>query len=312
MYSAIVLELAEDRRWPAGLGPLKDVPKRYPTHATSAAAHELTRLAAAVDAPLEDHSKKPPEALMKALKAYIETKPSDPIVEDYLMTHSSELRAIREYLLAHAGEIEWATNLRNDAEFPNLVGQIFLARLFAADALTRRGDPAAWDDIHAMLLLVRTLSVRWELISQRIATFIALTAALAMRRLPGPVPRWFPEFESLDFRRSVLAAGQADVWVCLQDVKKERNFFFAGYYSADVINVHRRAAARLMADDRRPFDVDTFSKRADSSLMRLDFAIWPSTTFYLASAWNRVAEFEASRTETLRILKRAPVPRRSI
>src|SRR4051812_7338112 len=76
-----------------------------------------------------------------------------------------------------------------DAPAPNLLGHMNLSKLFIVRALSkaRANDPTAWDELHALWLLDRTLWDRPELISKLIALATSRMVNAAAAKMPLPV-----------------------------------------------------------------------------------------------------------------------------
>src|SRR5207244_3328290 len=89
-----------------------------------------------------------------------------------------------------------------------------ISRLLVADALlkARGGDAAAWDDLHAIWLLDGGLRPRPDLISQLISLAMARMTNAAAAKMPLPEPAWLGELRAADYRRSYMAAMQAEAW----------------------------------------------------------------------------------------------------
>src|SRR5260221_7691273 len=155
----------EDATWPYGLGKLRDLPKRYPSHEASTNAVEVTRLAAVLEVSLSPaNAASPPgesrvgklrPAIRTYLKSNIESS-SDTVdappaeVETFLAEHDAALAALRAQLNNNAPP-RWPSDVQDlvDPPRPNLLGHTHLFVLFAADALDRhrRGDDTtAWRD----------------------------------------------------------------------------------------------------------------------------------------------------------------------
>ncbi|HVR39007.1 MAG TPA: hypothetical protein VMU84_07910, partial [Thermoanaerobaculia bacterium] len=103
------------RTWPAGLGLVFDVPRRYPPTEINAEAKKLTTLASALDIDFgaRRSGKKQPEisdyvqAELARRSAVIEAPP--PIVATYLADHDAALAVVRQHLLAST--LQWQTRL---------------------------------------------------------------------------------------------------------------------------------------------------------------------------------------------------------
>jgi hypothetical protein len=123
----------------------------------------------------------------------------------------SDISAIRDLLLREPIVWERRHEEIGDADTSSRRGQLMTtARALVASALTkaRAGDPAAWEDLHAVWKLARTLDGHPQMMIQ--------TAALTMERMinavawkmPLPAPAWLRELQQRDNLRPLLEAFQ--------------------------------------------------------------------------------------------------------
>jgi hypothetical protein len=292
-------------QWPLGLGTLDDVPKRYPPRDTSNDAARLTALAAAVGVDLTVPPARPRadrttlnrwlDAQLTRADDHVDPPPPELVVDD------AAFAALRAYLLGRAAII-WPTDVvaAAQAPLPNLYGNYTLTRLLIAHALV---SPAtASDDLCAAWRLQRALWHRPELISKQVALAGTRMINAAARRLPAK-PAWFDEMEAIDYRRSILAAQQAEAWTVRKEVEDDRRDAdriidvivqpYEEVCAANLAAVMRRTADRL-ARSRDcavdpSFDVPFWNRLGHRSMANA------------GAVWQRVARFQAELEATERI-----------
>jgi hypothetical protein len=325
------------REWPLGLGAIDDVPKRYPAHETSRDAARLIELASAAGVELTPPyaaargATAPVDAIRPLLSRYLDdqlTRVDDridappPEVAGYAAAHDTAIRGVAAYLLQNTA-IVWPTDVEAAAQapLPNLTGHLALTRLLVAHALAALsgGDRhIAEDDLRAAWHLQRDLWHRPELISKIVALSGTRLVNAAVRKLPPPVS-WHSEIRGIDFRRSVLAAQQAEMWAVRSEVERE-----AGDAGAP-LGSPRRFAELIM----QPYDLmcagnlAAISRRAAEELARssdcavdgaaLDRRIHAMRPFWnrehrfplpsLGSVWQRVARTRAEIELTSKVLE---------
>ena len=184
------------RDWPGGMGRLDAVAARFPPMAANDGASKLT-------------------ALAKAL-------PRDQAVDDFVAREIArgeltigvppavpDVSAIRDLLLRET--IVWprSEGIGGDDDTQTRRGlQMTMARALVASALTkaRANDAAAWEDLHAVWKLARSLEPHPQVMVQ--------TAALSMVRMingvawkmPLPAPSWLGELHQHDTLPELLEA----------------------------------------------------------------------------------------------------------
>ena len=112
-----------------------------------------------------------------------------------------DVSAIRELLLRDQiiWESEDGIGGGNEANAKRTT-QLTVARALVANALTkaRAQDQAAWDDLHAVWKLARTLDAHPQMMAQTAAlTMVRMINAVAWK-LPLPAPSWFTELQARD------------------------------------------------------------------------------------------------------------------
>lgn len=273
----------EDAAWPYGLGKLRDLPKRYPSHEASTNAVEVTRLALDLEVDLAQETSgvphpphtSPVRKLRPSIRAYLATAvaaedgtvdspPAD--VAAFLAGRGSALDALRTQLNANAPP-RWTSDVQElvDPPRPNLSGHSDLVALFAADALDRhhRGDDViAWQDLDAIWKLGRGVLGEPDPASIMSGLYAAQAITGIAAKLSPPVPLWWPSFAAFDFERSTAAAFQYQVW---------RNLFFTRRYPAGEPSddgAFREALRRGAEVVVGPFRVEQAERSAASTRVR--------------------------------------------
>lgn len=225
---AITLVASPARQWPAGLGTVDDVPRRYPDTKRNDTAQSLIALCDRLGFDLTPKGKRR-LPVQDALRDYVtaEAERTDmtfaappPVVASYLTAQQATLDETRTLLLAAPPPV-WETKVQlgDDMPVPNLLGHMQLSRLLLARAYARH-DAEAWDDLHATWRLTRGLFQRPDLISVLIALSTARGINAAAARMPLPPPPWLDELRTLDCRRALAAAIQAETWVTSTSIER--------------------------------------------------------------------------------------------
>ena len=286
------------RQWPEKLGTLDDVAKRYPDATTNAAASTLTAMMPSIDIsavkePLADYYRGELERSGDQVHA-----PAG-VAATFLAQHDAQMNAVRDHIL-NAGSIVWETRFGrgHEAPIPNLLNEMSATKLFTARALAKAAnqDATAWDDLHAMWLLDRPLLQRPELISQLIGLAGARMINASAAKMPLPVPQWFGEMQSFDFKHQFASSYQAEAWMNRHVHAKplERPFI--------------DACALDMSEQMRAWTTDLANaNRCDvSPVPKITVASWnilgKVATPNLSGAWQRLARFGAELEATDKIL----------
>lgn len=185
------------RPWPGGMGTLDSLAAPLPPLPANAASVKLTVLA-------------------KAL-------PKNKAVDDFVMREIArgdlaigeppahpDVSAIRELLLREP--VVWARHDEiGDVETIAMRAvQMTVARALVASALSkaRANDPAAWEDLHAVWKLARSLDGQPQVMEQTAAFSMARTINAVAWKMPLPVPPWLGELQERDVVRPLLEAFQ--------------------------------------------------------------------------------------------------------
>jgi len=185
------------RPWPGEMGSLDAAVDRWPSLKANDASVKLT-------------------ALTKALS-------KDKVVDDFVEREIArgeltigdppalpDVSAIRELLVREP--IVWESR----EEFDDTVvaerrgAQMNMARALVASALTkaRGNDLAAWDDLHAVWKLARSLGEHPQMMAQTAVLTMARMINAVAWKMPLPAPAWLNELQDRDNVRPLLEAFQ--------------------------------------------------------------------------------------------------------
>jgi hypothetical protein len=184
--------------WPGGMGPLESVASRFPPHHANEASVKLTALGNAL--------------------------PKNEAVDDFVAREIArgeltigeppalpEVSAIRELLLREP--IVWKRRREGigDAGTTAMRAlQMTVARALVASALTkgRANDTTAWEDLHAVWNLARSLDGQPQMMVQTAAFSMARMINAVAWKMPLPAPAWLRELQARDNVRPLLEAFQ--------------------------------------------------------------------------------------------------------
>lgn len=306
--------------WPGTLGTIRDVPRRYPPHPTTTEARNLAELVSpagvqlgmrgeevAIDPIGEELDRQFVEYVYRQLQ-----KPDDtidappPEIEKALHDRQQVLADATRYINQSASSIDW----REDAEpverpYPPFIGIQSLNRLLAANALLKR-DASSWDDIHAIVLLARPLWRRQDEYCNSVALSGARLANGVARKLPPPVPAWWPEVAEFDARHAMLAAYQGDsrIWWNWLERRRQRQPLLAIPFSAlfdaseaAFLNRRRRAAEEYATSHECSFDAAAWDER-----WKLPSWMFIPGKYGSGVDFQRAAVFDFERSGTERVL----------
>ena len=188
---------AAARPWPGGMGTLDSVAARFPPQPANDASVKLMALANALtkNEALDDF-------VAREIGRGELTIGGSPAVPD--------ISAIRELLLREP--IVWERHVEiGDADATAMrATNLAVARTLIASALTkaRASDPAAWDDLHAVWKLARTMDGHPLMMVQTAALTMARMINAVAWKMPLPAPAWFGEVQQRDHLQPLLEAYQ--------------------------------------------------------------------------------------------------------
>ena len=269
--------------WPGGMGTLESVPARFPVAQANDASRKLTALAGAL--------------------------PKNQAVDDFVFREIArgeltigeppalpDVSAIRELLLREP--IVWE---QRDVEIGDArtsarrAMQMTVARALVASALTkaRAGDPAAWDDLHAVWKLARSLDGHPQMMVRTAAFSMARMVNAVAWKMPLPAPAWLAEVQERDHVRPLLEAFQHQAASYWEDGAR----MFPTKWLADSVEHDRRIAEEL-------FNTTACDVNARANDLGTD----------LTSVWRRAFRYRAEREATanaLRIREGKPIETQS-
>lgn len=268
--------------WPAGLGTLDSVAARYPAMQANPASAKLTSLARTL-----------PQNEAVADFVGREIARGELTIGDAPAT-LPDTSAIRDLLLhdpivwprpAGVGEIgDQETSARRGV-------QMTVARALIANALSkaRANDPSAWEDLHAVWNLARSLEPQPQMMSQTAAFNMTRMVNAVAWKMPLPTPAWLEDLQQSDPLRPLLAAFQyqaASYW-------ESGTEMFPTKWLADSVEKDRHIAETLAKETR--CDITTPMNDLGTDL---------------SSIWHRAFRYRAERELTanaLRLRTSAPI-----
>jgi hypothetical protein len=253
--------------WPGGTGPLSSAAGRFPPQHANAAAVKLTALANAL--PQND-----------AIGSFVARQIARGELTIAAPPALSDISAIRELLLREPVVWDRREGIGGDnASMTMRVLQIRMARALVATALAkaRANDPAAWQDLHALWKLARTLDAHPQLMAQTGAMSMARMINAVAWKMPLPAPPWFGELQQRDAVRPLVEAFQfqtASYW-------KDGAQLFPTKMLAESVEHDRRIADEL-------FNTTACDVNARPNEVGTD----------LTSVWRRAFRYRAEREAT--------------
>jgi hypothetical protein len=258
--------------WPGGMGTLKTVDDRWPMQQPNEASAKLTSLANAL--------------------------PKNDVVDDFVareMTRGElsigeppslpDLGAFRDLLLHEpvVWEREEGIGGGNEMNARRTV-QLKVARLLVASALTkaRAKDSAAWDDLHAVWKLARTLDAHPQMMVQTAALSMARMINAVAWKMPPPAPAWYSELQTRDDVKPLLESFQ---------------FQAASYWQDDAPIFPTKWLAASIEHDRLIAEELFKLTRCDVSTQMNDLGV------DLSSVWRRAFRYRAEREATANALR---------
>ncbi len=258
--------------WPGGMGSLGSVADRFPPQQANDASVKLTSLANAL--PKNDAVE---EFVGREIARGELAIGEPPVLPD--------VSAIRELLLREPIVWEQRNVEIGDAETSaKRAMQLTMARALVASALTkaRAQDPAAWEDLHAVWILARSLDGQPQMMMQTAAFSMARMVNAVAWKMPLPAPVWLGDVQQHDPVRRLLAAFQysaASYW-------DDGAHMFPTKWLAESVEHDRRIAEQLFTETR--CDVN-----APMNDLGVD----------LSSVWRRAFRYRAEREATANALR---------
>ena len=182
--------------WPGGLGPLESAEQRYPQRQANEASVKLTTLAKAL--PKNDALDQFVARGIAKGELAIGNPPALP-----------DVSAIRELLLREPIVWERYRGIGGDEKTSEMrATQMKAARSLVASALMKAhaNDSAAWDDLHAVWNLARSLDPYPQMTTQTAAFSMARMINAVAWKMPLPAPAWFAELQQRDSVQRLVEA----------------------------------------------------------------------------------------------------------
>jgi hypothetical protein len=183
--------------WPAGLGTLDAVGKRLQPLKANPASVRLTALSKAL----------PQNDVVETFVTREVTRGERTIGEPPALP---DVTAIRQLALQEPVVWERHEGIDHEGTMTMRGVQMTIARALVADALVKApaNDPLAWEDLHAVWKLARTLDGHPQMMAQTAALSMARMVNAVAWKMPLPAPAWFEELQSRDQLGPLLAAFQ--------------------------------------------------------------------------------------------------------
>ena len=258
------------QQWPGQMGSLQTVGDRWPRQEANDASVKLTSLANALpkNESLDDF-------LAREIKRETLTIGEPPPLPD--------VSAIRELLLHEPIIWERYDEIGDPRAIAMRSMQMTMARALVANALVkaRANQPAAWDDLHAVWKLARSLDGHPQMMLQTAALAMARMINAVAWKMPLPAPAWLGELQSRDNVQQLLDAFQHQTASYWQSARIFPTKWFASSIDHD----------RKIAEDLFNFtgcDVSTPMNQVGTDL---------------TSLWRRAFRYRAEREATANALR---------
>jgi hypothetical protein len=257
--------------WPGGLDTLDSIGDRLPSPHANAASAKLVALANALPK-------------NEALDAFVAREIARRELTIGKPPMLPDVSAIRELLLREPIVWERHEEIGHAETQAMRAVQMTAARALVASALTkaRANDPAAWEELHAVWKLARTLDGHHQVMEQ--------TAVLAMARMinglawkmPLPAPAWLSEVQQRDNVRPLLEAFQHQT---------------ASYWKSSASIFPTKSLAASVEHDRLIAEEMFHTTRCDVNARMNDLGV------DLSSVWRRAFRYRAEREATANALR---------
>ena len=257
--------------WPGGMGTLYTVADRWPPQKANDASVKVTALANAL-------------AKNEAVDDFVAreiTRGELTIGEPPALP---DVSAIRDLLLREPIVWERHDEIGHQDAIAARAMQMTVARALVANALrrARASDRAAWDDLHALWKLARTLDGHPQVMAQTAALAMARMINAVAWKMPLPAPAWLGDLQGRDNVQRLLEAFQfqtASYW-------KSTSRIFPTKWLATSVEHDRLIAEELFSLTR--CDVNTSMNELGTDL---------------TSVWRRAFRYRAEREATANALR---------
>ena len=258
--------------WPGGMGTLDSVADRLPQLQANAASVKLKTLANGLP-----KTETVSDFVTREIARGELTIGAPPALSD--------VSAIRELLLREP--MVWARGggIGGDDDTQSTRGvQMTVARALVAGALAkaRANDPAAWEDLHAVWKLARSVDGHPQMLVQTAALSMARMINAAAWKMPLPAPAWLGELQERDNVRPLLEAFQ---------------YSAASYWEDGAQLFPTKALATSVEHDRSIAEELISTTRCDVNARMNDLGV------DLTSVWRRAFRYRAEREATANALR---------
>jgi hypothetical protein len=227
---------AAARPWPGGMGRLDSAAGRLKPMQANEASMKLMALASVL--PKNEAAGEFVAREIARGELTIGTPPALP-----------DVSAIRELLLREAIVWQRRPGIGGGNDFnAERAAQFAAARALVASALTkaRANEPAAWQDLHAVWNLARSLDGHPQMMAQTAALSMVRMINAVAWKLPLPAPSWFGELQQRDSVRPLLESFQYQTADYAQDGLR----IFPTRMLADSVDRDRGIAEELVKETR--------------------------------------------------------------
>jgi hypothetical protein len=263
---------AAARPWPGGMGPLDAVVDRFPPQQANEASSKLMALANAL-----------PKNV--AVDAFVGREIARGELAIGYPPALPDVAAIRALLLREPVVWERRAGVGGDSETSaERAAQMTAARALVASALAkaRANDPAAWEDLHALWNLARSLESQPQMMVQTAAFSMARMINAVAWKMPLPAPAWFADLQQRDAVRRLLEAFQYQA---------------ASYWKDGARMFPTKWLAASVERDRRIAEALSRETRCDVTAPMNDLGV------DLSSVWRRAFRHRAEREATANALR---------
>jgi hypothetical protein len=259
------------RPWPGQMGPLPAVTDRWPPQKANEASVKLTALANSL----------PKDEAVDGFVAREITRGELTIGDPPALP---DVSAIREVLLREPIVWERYDEVGDQNAISARAMHLTMARMLIASALTKAlaKDPAAWEELHSVWKLARTLDGHPQMMTQTAALSMDRMVNAVAWKMPLPAPVWLAELHARDNVQRLIESFQfqsASYW-------KDGARIFPTKWLANSVDNDRSIAEEL-------FNLDRCDVNARANELGTD----------LTSLWRRAFRYRAEREATANAIR---------
>jgi len=260
------------QKWPGQMGTLETVAERWPRQEANQSSVKLTVVAETL--PKKD----------KALDDFVAREITRNELNIGEPPALPDVSAIRYLLLREPIHWERYDEVGDSHAIAARAMQMTIARALIANSLSkaRSKDPAAWEDLHAVWKLARSLDGHPQMMAQTAALSMARMINAVAWKMPLPAPTWLVDLQSRDDVRPLLDAFQHQTASYWQSQAK----IFPTKWLASSIDHDRKIAEDLL--NFTGCDVNTPMNQLGTDL---------------TSLWRRAFRYRAEREATANALR---------